>query len=410
MLVIYVFSVLFSRSVPILSNLVVVALTACVLLVVVQSDWVPMTRLQFGVLGCLALAAAWFLFATLYAEDPVRHFTSTKTLVLLFSVTIASVLVMRSHERARYVWVAIAGATALVGLLSVLVLTTGLPIGAEPLPPRTYGLPIPPIPRVLGVRLPFGFYGVLASISSSFLLSLLMWPRVFYPRRRPTRIRIAAMALLGSVILAVLLTRSRSSFLALAVVLGLFGIVGLVWVADRLNWLLIGVASGAFVGLLAQPSVALLRSVVFSQRGSLEARLNQYALAYDLIVTNPLFGTGAGSFISRSEFFIHNFWLTIGTWSGIPGLFLWILVFVFLFWRCVRYLRVSDLRVRVWGLAMLGAFSGGTIELMLFPGFNDAPAILLAAVAGPSMLFESSFRPVERATPIAGESHAVEQT
>jgi O-antigen ligase len=194
--------------------------------------------------------------------------------------------------------------------------------------------------------------------------------------------------LLAGIGLAVFIIRSRSTFAAFGGVFTVYCLVALFDLVDRFGAPITAVCTGLAGGLVVPRVVDLAWSVINAQSGSVSVRLQQYAYGASLLSENPLSGVGAGYFLARTGLHLHNFWLMMGVWSGVPGLFSWLCLFGLLWYRSLRLIGSPDGRVRAYGIAMLAAMAGVTIELLFFPGLNDALAVGIAVLLGPSRLGE----------------------
>lgn len=385
-LAIFVFLVPFSRTLPTTSNVVVVVLLLGVLAAVGSRGYLSVTRLQLWALLLLGAGIVSHVFATGFSHFTVEHISKIKTFGLVGTVVLSSVIALRGRSRTKYIWGVVAVVVALVGPLSLLKITVGTPIGYGPAPARTYGLPIPAIPRAIGVTIPNGAYGVVASVGVSFLLGVIRTPSVFYPDRDATRLRILAAILLSGIAVAVFIGQSRSTVLALGAVFGVYGLVVLSDAADRIGVPTVVGSTVLAAGLILPRVVSVVLGVVTERGGSVSNRIQQYTYAVRLLSEHPLSGVGAGYFLSRSEFYVHNLWLGVGVWSGLPGLVSWTLLFALVGYRSLRYVGSPDGRVRTFGLVMTAATIGVVVELLLYPGFNDTLGLALAALVGPSRL------------------------
>ena len=180
---------------------------------------------------------------------------------------------------------------------------------------------------------------------------------------------------LGAVALfltALVLTLSRASYLALAVL----AVVAVFSVADRRRrmWA---------IGALALVLLAVIELPFISQRlgtfaHSAALRLSIYRATLHMLSERPILGAGISGFPIRVapfrpageeiELYPHNLWLT--TWSeiGLLGVVSFAVIFLRLLWQGVRALSGADgiYRAVTWGMM-------GALVLYLVHGMFDSP-------------------------------------
>lgn len=150
-------------------------------------------------------------------------------------------------------------------------------------------------------------------------------------------IRVLALGIAVLNVAAVLLTFSRTGFIALLTILvgifsGLFRSRNLAWGVALLVALL---ASLPFLPSALWERWATITDVESDPTGSAQARRDQWGSALRFIVTHPVVGTGIGTGVlglrehgSESWSEVHNAYLQYGVELGLPGLGLYLLLVV----------------------------------------------------------------------------------
>jgi O-antigen ligase len=176
----------------------------------------------------------------------------------------------------------------------------------------------------------------------AFALAILLYDRA--PRWR--WFGAAWLAITG---LALLLTLSKGSYLALIV-------LGVVVVLGFARWrvpLLIGLVAVAF--LLSR--IPLIAERIATSENSLVGRFQIYGAAIRTLKEHPIFGLGLGGFdyIFRkkaSQPYPHDIWLTFWVEIGLLGLLAFAVIFFGLLWRGLRAWPKTEgfYRVALWGV------------------------------------------------------------
>jgi hypothetical protein len=197
-------------------------------------------------------------------------------------------------------------------------------------------------------------------------------------------------ACLGFLMWGVIATYSRSGLLAMVVTVAIciweFGIKGKRRVV---------LVSAVFIGMIAVGVVIVtpnylirIESIVrgdiegSGDRGSLEARQQLLKDSLKLMVKHPIFGVGPGNFSSYTQTWrvAHNTYSELGAETGVPGVFLFLLLLVFTL-RKIRGVRKlpgyeTSEDIRLWTSALwaaMAAYMAGAVfastEYNLFPYF-----------------------------------------
>ena len=186
------------------------------------------------------------------------------------------------------------------------------------------------------------------------------------------RERLVAGVVLGLVAVALILTLSRASYLAMAV---LAAVLVLSVQSQRLRiWMVGGLAA---VGLIVL-EVPFINQRIATLSSSAALRTSIYGQALRMLSERPIFGAGIGGFATRVapfrpgnqtiEIFPHDLWLT--TWSeiGLLGVIALALIIFGVLWRGARALPgATDIyRPILWGCV-------GAMILLLVHGLFDSP-------------------------------------
>jgi len=212
---------------------------------------------------------------------------------------------------------------------------------------------------------------------------------------------VAAAALLLSTT-AVVLTFSRAGFITLAGT----GIVGLVALAKRRPL----IALFATLALAASPLVvpqgylerlSTITNISSDPTGSAQSRWTDLTVAANLVVRNPITGVGLGQNVlalnrERGATWreVHNVYLQYAVDLGVPGLalFIWLFVAVFRSAGRVRRHGTSDVALRDIGIAAAGvqvAFVAFAIAAMFHP---VAYQFYFFFIAGLALAAKNAFR------------------
>ena len=186
------------------------------------------------------------------------------------------------------------------------------------------------------------------------------------------RERWLAAAVLGLILLAMVLTLSRASYLAMAV-LAVVIVLGL----PSRAWRFRTIAVLALLVLIVI-EVPIIGQRISTLAYSAELRSSTYGQALQVLRQRPIVGAGISGFPIRAapfrpgnqriQLYPHDLWLT--TWSelGLLGLISFAVIFFGLLWRGIRVLpRATDLhRPILWGAV-------GALILYLVHGLFDSP-------------------------------------
>lgn len=189
---------------------------------------------------------------------------------------------------------------------------------------------------------------------------------------------------------AVIATYSRSGLLAMVVTLAIciweFGIRG------KRAGVLVGAAFAGIVALVviaATPNYLIrIESMVrgniegSGDRGSLEAREQLLKDSLSIMARHPVFGIGPGNFASYTQSWrvAHNTYTELGAETGLPGLFLFLLMLALTLRKIRRVRKLPGYQtnpdIRLWTSALwaaMGAYAAGAMfdstEYNLFPYF-----------------------------------------
>jgi O-antigen ligase len=212
---------------------------------------------------------------------------------------------------------------------------------------------------------------------------------------------LAACALLAS-IAAVVATFSRAGFLTLAAI----GIVGLVTMARRRPVVALGLVLVLAAGMPLMPRgyverLSTMTNISSDTTGSAQSRWSDMTVAAGLVVRNPITGVGLGQNIlalnrERGPAWreVHNVYLQYAVDLGVPGLVLFLWLFVALFRAAGRVRRrgVSDAAFREVGVvagSVQVAFIGFAVAAFFHP---VAYQFYFFCIAGLALAVKNVFR------------------
>jgi O-antigen ligase len=192
----------------------------------------------------------------------------------------------------------------------------------------------------------------------AFALALLLFDRT-------PRWRWLGAAWLSVTGLALLLTLSKGSYLALLV-------LGVVLILRMRRWMLPLLAGLVVVAFLVS-RVPLIAHRLATSENSLVGRFQIYGAAIRALKQHPLFGLGLGGFDytfrkHASQPYPHDVWLTFWVEIGLLGLVAFAVIFFGLLWRGWRALPQTEgfYRVAMWGVL-------GSLVLWGIHGIVDSP-------------------------------------
>jgi len=166
--------------------------------------------------------------------------------------------------------------------------------------------------------------------------------------------------------LALLLTLSKGSFLALLV-------LGVVVILRMRRWMLPLLAGLVVVAFLVS-RVPLIAQRIATSENSLVGRFQIYGAAIRVLKQNPILGLGLGGFDytfrkHASQPYPHDVWLTFWVEIGLLGLIAFAVIFFGLVWRGWRALPQTEgfYRVAMWGVM------GSLVLLWGIHGLVDSP-------------------------------------
>lgn len=283
-------------------------------------------------------------------------------------VAILIYMVATSVSEVRKLLAIQAGATALVTIASVLVHHTD------------YG-------RLMGIQ-----KGVLENPNDLAINIAINFPLcvAFFFAAKKTQSKLFWAVSLAFMSWGVIATYSRSGLLAMVVTVVIciweFGIRG------KRTGLLVGAAFAGIVALIvvaATPNYLIrIESMVrgniegSGDRGSLEAREELLKDSLSIMARHPVFGVGPGNFASYTQTWrvAHNTYTELGAETGLPGLFLFLLMLGLTFRKIRRTRKLPGYQtsgdIRLWTSALwaaMGAYAAGAMfdstEYNLFPYF-----------------------------------------
>ncbi len=273
------------------------------------------TTASIGAVVAITALLGWMAGSIAATGASVRELTQPIGHWLLLC---AVVLYVDNHRDAERVLLAGAVAAAGIAVLTLLATVVQLPMEPRTLRPRTFGPIRMPVGRVYPLPLSFGILGM-----------FLLYPAPYLAVRGWQERSRIALGGAGAVVLAVVITQSRSTYLALAAAVGILALAGVCWtlVHGPTHWRR-RMGFGALVGGTVSLPIALLgaRTLIRAGRRTFVARLGQVREGVLLMLDRPLFGTGPGQFreVVEIRHVIHTAWVRLGAESGVPALALFL--------------------------------------------------------------------------------------
>lgn len=223
-------------------------------------------------------------------------------------------------------------------------------------------------------------------------------------------VRLASIAAAVTMIIAVIVSQSRSGWLTIAVFLFTcwLGLWILSEKSEHRRRYLIGiliVAVGSIVAFLFVTGVGqmLVHILVGVQQGSVQNRLGEYAGAVTEIGKNPLFGVGKFFVMYQGHaFVVHNTVLAYMSNYGVLAGLLFVALSLYVIYKAFFYLRrLSALAQRRQCLVLFAALLGTVVAIDLFAGIGSKYFFaLLGCVSGVMLTY--SRRRAGRSSSLSG--------
>ena len=391
----YVLVLLFILTIPVdnyantLINIIVILFGLfSILNIVVDGEW-RLNKIQLWALVVMVYSLIVSVIIITDSTAPSTHIGRVRTLLLYCIVIFTFVTEINTYNRAIGTLISVSIAAIIASLLSLINLFVDLQ-HAFHRAPSTYSLFV--TDRTLGASIPYGSYGILLSVSVPFLILCIYKPKIIYNGLRIDRARVYSAICLIILALGLYVTQSRSTMISIMCML-IFIFVFIMWerneyMTKRLRRTVAGneVLSFSILFILLFGLVYtanLLFSDLFGSRlESISARLNQYITSVDIILNNPIIANGFGHFqlVYGSDIQPHNLWLYIGSSLGGVAAFLWFSIFVLVF-KFLLSLSFSDKTgSSLFWMTVTCMLVGATIELSLYPGFSDVPAMFIGLI------------------------------
>jgi hypothetical protein len=262
----------------------------------------------------------------------------------------------------------------------------------------------------------YATYGIMASIAVPYLTIASIVPERLFTEKHKKIVRNGALIGLFVIVSAILIGQSRSTYINFTAVMGTLSFLVPYFVIQKrrpLHYLLQYAAPTVLFAGICVTVILFLASVTsgivdlgvsVSQAGPIQARYQQYMLAIQTMVERPLFGVGARYiWATNSNHTVHNLWLLVGTWSGVPGFMIWVFIFGILTVALFRRVFVADSRLQALRLVLLTGLVGTTAELAFWIGFRDILAVFLAITVGSLFLQDPVEQPIETPEPNTAE-------
>lgn len=214
-----------------------------------------------------------------------------------------------------------------------------------------------PFRRTLGVPMDYGNFGMYLSAGTGYLI----FESVEF--RNPW-----AAAGLPLVLLAALISQSRSSWAALAVVIAVFVFYGLYRLRAQLSFT--SVTNALFAVAITSSiagGIAAGNLLIQINPLTLQSRLHAIHESLGILQQAPFLGIGRYTYFNEfGQEIIHNGFINMLVAYGVVGFLLFLGVFVLTVIASVR--SFSQPAVRFLGVALFAGFAGMIVELMLFDG------------------------------------------
>jgi len=356
-------------------NVALVVLATLVVLRLVQTGRVRLSSFQFAVLLALVAFLLLSLILVTVAHNPFRHTVRLQTLVGFLITYLAFATTVRTRSAVQTMLLTFSFVAVAISVLSWLHLVFTFEFGHTILYARQIGPVSFWVPRTLGVKMPYGLFGIYASVAVSYFLALELYPEQF--ECNGTKARILALGGLVTVLSGVYVAQSRSTLFAMSAVFGVVLSVTLVRKTNVGLFVSLLLCFVSFLFVLADP----VRTIVPSDSLSVLSRLEQYRFAIEVLRDAPLTGVGFERIGDLRDDQIHNFWLSMGAKTGLAGLFIWIYLFAMVVRRSIQEAVSYSAPRAAFGLIVLATLAGTIVELLFFTGFNQSIGLLLGLVA-----------------------------
>lgn len=346
---------------------------------------IRMTRTQLLTIIVLGLTLCATIAGQLVSEQGSNLRMIPQVSRFLF-ITIASVIELNSVKRLRTTLAWTTAIAAAVGMLTIVNVLVPLPFAFTG-PTRSLGLLPLSLPRSLGIWMSFGSYGILAAVGVTYAGVVSIWPTALRSDTSRWYRRLLAASALLIILVSVYLGKSRSTWLAVVMIIGWFFAVAAFHPDERFRTARPAIRRGLLLLAVLGTGVAsksIFHSFLMANTKSIASRTEQYELAIELLAQRPLLGWGWNYFTVAFSpgFHVHNLWFQIGVSLGIPIFLLWIYLFGRLGIGIFRRNRAEDSHIRSLAVVGTGMLLGGMVELALYPGFTPVTAVLIGLLIG----------------------------
>jgi hypothetical protein len=281
-------------------------------------------------------------------------------------------------------WILVAFAVAIAGesILGVVQYRTGflsgiiLDKGTGSSDVAQYEVPgIENITRATGTSYDSHSYGLFLVMLLPFPLALIM-----SARHSASRERLMLLALIGLGALGVFASYSRSSWLTLVIAVG---IVTFIQMVRREKQIIMKTAILCVLGLLAAPAVlpSIIKRFDAQGRANLDARFDQYPIAWQIWNRNLLTGNGIGNYMVALESYrpddslkepVHNVFLWLAADTGIIGAVMFYVVVGAAMIRLLKVLRAGRAPTDLFALAAFTALAVYVVDGLTNPLFRES--------------------------------------
>ncbi len=218
-------------------------------------------------------------------------------------------------------------------------------------------------------------FGLFAALLAQYLL---VW---MFNRTADSRLRMLAALALVMILIALVCSFSRTAWISAALMLSFTWLMHLVWGERQI---LIPTIFAAVIGLIALPwalSIVIERFSSATGEGTIEGRIEQFPIAWNIWKDHFMFGYGAGNYMFALDTYnrggaldlpVHNVFLWIGAEMGLFGVFAYFGLAIGVMGRAFRYIRtypqpVSRIALIVLACLMTSLLDGLTVPLYREP-------------------------------------------
>lgn len=215
-------------------------------------------------------------------------------------------------------------------------------------------------------------FGLFAGLLAQYLL---VW---MFNRNATASLRLFSSGAFLLIMLALMVSFSRSAWLSAAITLSLVWFVYFVWGERQL---ILPTIFAGVIGLFLMPwALTLLWERFSTAEGLVDARFEQYPIAWDIWKDHFLFGYGAGNYMWALDTYnrggaldlpVHNVFLWIGAEMGLFGVIAYFGLTFGIMGRALRYIRQHPKAVSNLALIVLASLSMTLLDGLTDPLYRE---------------------------------------